>query len=78
MMMGMNATMARRRTAAGGIRRKGENKIALYYDWKTGTWGVKKAPYVCIEIETEEDCELLKKMVAYWHEHHDAEGNEIG
>ena len=48
----------------------------LCYDEKTGMWGTKKEPYVCIEIATEEDYKLLEKMVAYWHEHHDEEGNE--
>ena len=48
----------------------------IYYDEEAGMWDAKKEPYMCIEVATEEDYELFKKMVAYWHEHHDAEGNE--
>lgn len=50
----------------------------IYYDEKIGAWDVKKEPYICLEIATKEEYDLYKKMVAYWHEHHDAEGNEIG
>lgn len=48
----------------------------IYYDEKTGMWDAKEEPYACVEFVAEEDYELFKKMVAYWHEHHDAEGNE--
>lgn len=48
----------------------------IYYDEETGMWDAEKEPYTCIEFATEEDYELFKKMVAYWEEHHDAEGNE--
>lgn len=48
----------------------------IYYDEKIGAWNVKKEPYVYIEIATKEQYELYKKMVAYWWEHHDKEGNE--
>lgn len=59
-------------------RQREKNKMDIYYDEKAGMWDVKKEPYVYIEVATEEDYELYKKMVAYWKEHHDAEGNEIG
>lgn len=48
----------------------------LYYDEKIGAWKVKKEPYICLEIAAKEQYELYKKMVAYWWDHHDAEGNE--
>lgn len=48
----------------------------IYYDEEIGAWNVKKEPYVYIEIATKEEYELYKKMVAYWWDHHDAEGNE--
>lgn len=48
----------------------------IYYNEKIGAWEVKKEPYICIEIATKEQYELYKKMVTYWHEHHDEEGNE--
>ena len=76
MMMGMDATMTMRRTGAGGIRWKEENKMDIYYDEKIGAWEVKKEPYICLEIAAKEEYELYKKMVAYWWEHHDVEGNE--
>lgn len=68
--------MTRRRTGAGGIRWKEENKTDIYYNEEIGAWSVKKEPYICLEIATKEQYELYKKMVAYWHEHHDEEGNE--
>ena len=48
----------------------------IYYDEKIGAWNVKKEPYICIEIAAKEQYELYKKMVAYWWDHHDVEGNE--
>lgn len=52
-------------------------ELELAYDPETGTWGKKEEPFATIEVQTEKDFELLEKAVAYWHEHHDEEGNEI-
>lgn len=47
----------------------------IVYDEKTGKWGVKKEPYMTLEIETEEDWNFLQKAVAFYKEHH-KEGEE--
>lgn len=44
--------------------------------WKAVRGDVSYSPVPYPGGATEEDYELYKKMVAYWHEHHDAEGNE--
>lgn len=58
-----------------GLTKEGKENGSLY-DEKIGAWDVKKEPYICLEIATKEEYELYKKMVAYWWDHHDAEGNE--
>lgn len=46
-----------------------EKLIELIYDEKAGTWGVKKEPFITIEVQTEEDYEFLKKAIEFYKEH---------
>lgn len=38
-------------------------EMILRYDESTGTWGIKKEPYITIEVETEEDFKELQEAI---------------
>lgn len=50
-----------------------ETELRIKFDEESGAWVEAPEPYMTLEIETEEDWEMLQKMIKFWHEHHTGE-----